>query len=106
LFWSCGDSTAPAAGADTVEVRDNTFSPDPLQVTPGATVTWNWVGTVAHNVTSDDGSFASSESKASGTHVVTFTTAGTFHYHCTLHGTATSGMRGAIVVKADSLAGV
>jgi plastocyanin len=41
---------------------------------------------------------ANSGDKSSGTHPVTLT-AGTYQYHCTLHGLPGSGMHGTIVVQ-------
>ncbi len=65
------------------------FSPASLTIKAGTTVTWKNTTTVPHTVTSDDGkSFDSGSSKPiapGGTFSFTFTTAGTFAYHCTIH---------------------
>ncbi len=79
-----------------VEVRNNFFDPDELEVQPGATVVWAWQGGVTHNVTFDDGQ--ASEDQSSGTYERTFAAPGSFPYHCTIHGTATTGMRGVVTV--------
>jgi plastocyanin len=106
LVAACGggyDSTAPystpgpttggtASGGSTtssISVLDNRFDPTATTVTPGTTVTWTWGGRVDHNVTFDDG--AASGSKSTGNYQRTFNTAGTFSYHCTIHGAAMSG---------------
>jgi plastocyanin len=81
-------------------VRNNSFTPSQLNVAAGASVVWAWqAGSAIHNVTFNDGE--SSGNQSSGTYERTFDTAGTFPYHCTIHGTATSGMRGVVTVAAS-----
>lgn len=88
---------APPEG--DVRVENNVFDPSSLQVAPGASVVWAWSsGGTAHNVTFDDGE--ASGNRSDGTYERTFATAGTYPYHCTLHGSATSGMRGVVTVTA------
>lgn len=79
-----GGSTSNAIG-----VGDNFFSPAATTVAAGSTVTWTWNGGNQHNVTFDDG--AKSATQTSGTYARTFTTAGSYAYHCTVHGSAMSG---------------
>ena len=64
----------------------------------GGSVTWTWSGNLVHSVRSigvppfqDSGIFS-----GSGTHVVTFTTAGTYEYECSVH---PNTMSGRIVVR-------
>jgi len=105
--------TATATGGtqnSTIQVRSadaqggNRFSPSTLMVTAGTTVTWEWTDqTFAHNVVPDDGSTpAPSGSLVSGPHTYqyTFTTPGTFHYHCQAHGG--SGMVGTVTVTSTN----
>jgi plastocyanin len=65
------------------------FSPATLTIKAGTTVTWKNNTSVGHTVTSDDGkSFDSGTSNpiATGaTFSFTFTTPGTFAYHCEIH---------------------
>jgi len=66
------------------------FSPATLTIKAGTTVTWKNTTAVAHTVTSDDGtSFDSGTTNPiaaqSGTFSFTFTTPGTFAYHCEIH---------------------
>ena len=85
------------------------FSPSATTVAPGTTVTWTWNSCgsdgyggqtcVAHNVTWDDGSAPTSGDKSSGSYTRTFATAGTYAYHCSIHGSAGAGMYGTITVK-------
>jgi plastocyanin len=108
-----GSSTAPSGGGNnnngnnppppppnnSVTVSNNYFSPATTTVSPGTTVTWTWDSCagdgyggqtcVAHTILFDDG--ATSGQQSSGTWSRTFTTAGTFSYHCSIHGQAMSG---------------
>src|SRR6516164_493079 len=66
------------------------FSPATLTIKTGTTVTGKNTTAVAHTVTSDDGkSFDSGTSNPitaqTGTFSFTFTTAGTYAYHCEIH---------------------
>ena len=95
------DTTAPPnptpPAANTVTVNNNFFSPANMSVATGTTVTWQWAqGTVDHNVTFDDGD--ASPTQASGTFARTFSTPGTYPYHCTIH--VALGMQGTVTVSA------
>jgi plastocyanin len=106
LLLACGGgggSTGPSGGSnggmmnggtggagDVVVVSNNKFTPATLTVPGGTTVTWQWSsGGVVHNVTFDDG--ATSGNMSAGSYPRTFATAGTYRYHCTIHGAAMSG---------------
>jgi plastocyanin len=80
--------------ATAIDVRDNSFSPNLTNVAPGTTVTWTWRGSAVHDVTFDDG--PQSARQSSGTFARTFASAGTYAYHCQVHGT---GMSGEVVVR-------
>jgi plastocyanin len=70
-------------------------------VTVGTTVKWAWnsctsdpgYGTgetcVSHSVTFDDGTTSATQSQ--GTYERMFTAAGTYNYHCSIHGAAMTG---------------
>jgi len=67
-------------------------------------VTWTWntcgsdgygITCVMHDVLFDDG--ATSGAQNSGTFARTFATAGTFNYHCSIHGAAV--MSGVVTVQ-------
>lgn len=78
------------SGPNTVTVANNSFSPSRITVAKGTTVTWQWsAGAVTHNVTFDDGT--KSAGMSSGSYTRTFSTAGSYPYHCTIHGAAMSG---------------
>jgi plastocyanin len=94
----CSDSPAGPDGTG-VTVQDNSFNPSSRAVTAGQTVTWTWAGSNQHDVTWDTGSPAASPTQASGTYDRTFATAGTYSYHCTIHGSAGAGMHGTVTVQ-------
>ncbi len=85
---------------DSITILDNSFSPSPLTVDKGTTVTWTNSGASQHTVTSNTGSELGSPTiNSGGTYVHTFNTAGTFDYHCTFHGSPSAGMRGTVIVN-------
>jgi len=94
-------ATATSAGAVGVTVGNNFFNPSAATVSAGGTVTWTWAaGAVTHNITWVSGGFANSADQSSGTHQVTFPSAGTFSYYCSIHATATTGtMRGTVTTQ-------
>lgn len=97
-----GNTPPPVGG---VSVTNNAFSPATKAVNVGTTVQWAWNSCtgdpyggqtcVSHNVTFDDG--VASPTQDRGTFNRTFGTAGTFNYHCTIHGAAV--MAGSITVQ-------
>lgn len=121
---SCGSSgttePAPAAGTGgggggggggasnrvTVTVSNNTYTPDPVSIAKGSTVTWQWDSCTGdgyggqecafHTVTFDDGG-PSATARNEGTFARTFANAGTYTYYCTAHGR--SVMSGSVTVQ-------
>jgi len=62
------------------------FSPKALTIPVGMTVAWKNTTLVAHTVTSDDGkSFDSGITAAGSTFTFTFTKAGSYAYHRSIH---------------------
>ena len=89
---ACGGAASPTVsvpastgGGDAVTIANFSFSPTPLTVNVGSTVTWTNQDSTAHTVTADDGSFQSSQIGGGGTFTQTFAKAGTFAYHCSIH---------------------
>lgn len=77
--------------SNSISVGNDFYSPSATTVKVGTSVTWTWNSSgVDHSVTLDDGS-ADSGVKSSGTFSHTFSTAGTYKYHCKVHGSAMSG---------------
>lgn len=86
------------------------YSPSTVTIQAGDTVTWINAGG-SHNVVSNTGLFRCANgcdgsggdgdvSDSAWRATFQFTTAGTFGYHCDLHGSPTSGMRGTVIVEA------
>jgi plastocyanin len=81
------------------------FSPNPLAIplADGGVAEWfnndrtagsyGTTGT-AHNITADDDSFASGVLSPGQSFEATFTAAGTYHYHCSIH----PAMKGTVIV--------
>jgi plastocyanin len=61
------------------------FSPSVLTIKVGTTVTWTNNTSAPHTVTSDTGAFNGSLGRSGATFSFTFTRAGTFSYHCSIH---------------------
>jgi plastocyanin len=78
-----------------VEVGNDFFQPETIQVAAGTTVTWTWNATAAsHSVQSiETPSFTSSAimTGSGKSYSVTFNTPGTYKYDCAVHGLAMSG---------------
>ena len=87
-------STAPAS-ASSVDLANFAFSPATITVKVGTTVTWTNKDGTAHTVTSDTGAFDSGNLAANGKYSYTFSTAGTYPYHCTIH----PYMKGTVIVQ-------
>jgi plastocyanin len=75
------------------------YTPQEVHIQAGDTVTWTNAGGF-HNVRADDGSFGNDPSGAAWTLSHTFAAAGTFGYHCQIHGSPGAGMFGTVVVAA------
>lgn len=98
---------APAfATTYTVLVRDIEYSPANLTIQPGDVVVWQW-RSGNHPTAFDNGEFPTFQmNSASTTKSMTFTSTGTFNYHCTAHAFFDSGsnswqgMVGSITVSA------
>jgi plastocyanin len=109
LTTACGSSYSPPSptppdsgggtpvsivrGAD--RLTTTAYSPNPITVTTGATITWKNDDTIAHTSTGDDGSWNSGTIAAGATFSRTFSNAGRFTYHCTIH----PGMVGTVNVQ-------
>jgi plastocyanin len=99
-----GGQNPPPSTSSAVSVQNNRFNPAATTVNVGTSVTWTWDACnddgyggrtcVDHSVTFDAGGGSSTQS--SGVYTRQFNTAGTFNYHCTIHGAA---MAGQVVVR-------
>ena len=87
----------PALAADqTVTIQGFAFNPGEVTVTVGDTVTWTNNDTRGHTATADAGGFDTGTISVGASKTITFATAGTFAYHCTIH----PDMTASIIVEA------
>jgi plastocyanin len=94
---------APARASSTgsnldVEMLDNVFAPRIVRIPVGGTVEWANDGRSPHDVTADDGSFASAELGPGEAFAETFATEGAYPYFCSIHGSPGAGMTGLVLV--------
>lgn len=112
-FAACGSSydspTAPSPASPTpsgnsvnvaigqrADLRStDAFGANPLTVATGSTVVWMNGDSVPHNAISNSGAFSTATINSGGQATSTFSTAGTFPYHCGIH----PNMVGTIVVQ-------
>lgn len=81
------------AGADTVTIKNFSFTPDVLTVKQGAMVTWINQDSAPHALQSD--TFQSSTLNQGDIFEFAFNDKGNFDYHCSIH----PSMTGKIVVE-------
>lgn len=88
-------NTTKAVAAESVTIENLAFSPSAITVKVGTTVTWTNKDSMRHNVASDDGSMPDGPLLGQNeTYKFTFTKAGTYPYHCSVH----PSMHGSVVV--------
>jgi plastocyanin len=86
-----GGSSSGATATQTIKVvpDPNTvgkFDPSTINVKTGDTVEWDFQDSSSqHSVTADDSSFDSCLQSSGAKFAVTFSKAGDFKYHCTIH---------------------
>ena len=87
---------SPTVMTTCVSLRNLTFSPAAIQVTPGATVDFTNNDGIQHNITFSTNGITDPIDFSSGVRSVVMPTAtGTYAYHCTIH----AGMAGTITVQ-------
>jgi|SRR5215469_654993 len=119
LAVACMDSTSSNGGCTAsatltcVTIQDFTFSPASVTIKAGTAVMWTNNGPSSHTTTSDSGVWNSGALSApgggggyggptaGGSYEFTFSTPGTYGYHCTIHPPTVSqyaAFRGTITV--------
>ena len=88
-----------ASNLANVNIGDFFFSPTAVTINVNDQVRWTWVGSIGHTTTSDTGLWDSGVNGNGATFVNTFTRAGNFPYHCTVH----PFMMAAITVQAANM---
>jgi plastocyanin len=108
LAQSCKNSknpTSPGGGGTPADKTINilgvlgtgSYSGNPDTVTVGQTVAWHNSDSMTHTATADGATFNTGNLSAGVTSAaITMGTAGSFPYHCAIHGTS---MTGTLVVK-------
>ena len=86
---STGSSGAPPP--NTVVMMNIAFNPGTLTVSKGTTVTWQNNDGISHTSTSDTGVWDTGNIAGGTSKTATFQNAGTFKYHCAIHGPSMSG---------------
>ncbi len=92
--------TNPTTGTSTmakneVTIQNMAFSPDTLTVKVGDKVTWTNQDAIGHSATADDNSFNTGVIAQGQSGSATFTKAGTYTYHCSVH----PNMKATIIVQ-------
>jgi plastocyanin len=102
---TCGGSYSPTTptppgGGTTADLTitmlamngPQSYTPNPGTVRVGQKVAWRNADSVAHTATADAGAFDTGNVAPGATSsAITMTSAGTFSYHCTLHGFTMTG---------------
>jgi plastocyanin len=78
-----------------VVMTNRTYDPETVTVNVGDTVTWVNEDAPQHDVVADNGEFKSELFDKGQTFAFTFTQAGTYPYHCSIH----PGMTGVVIVQ-------
>ena len=103
LFGGCkSDTNNPANGGggsqpNTVTMAGSSFSPATITVSAGTTISWKNNDGIAHTSTSDSTGWDTGSIPGGQSRTTTFSTPGTYAYHCTFH--VSMGMRGTVVVQ-------
>jgi plastocyanin len=93
-YGSSSNNNGTNNQSNSVSMENMLYNPSSLNVKTGTAVTWTNNDNVDHTVTANDGSFDSGNIKPGAKYSHTFSTAGTFSYHCTIH----ADMKASIVV--------
>jgi plastocyanin len=86
---------APSPQPVTANIANFAFAPPTLTIAAGTQVQWTNQDAAAHTVAADQASFSSSDLQRGQTFSQTFSTPGTYSYHCSIH----PFMKGTVVVK-------
>ena len=99
LIVACGLLALPLvafAATSAVNIQNSAFAPPTTTIKVGDTVTWTNRDAFSHTSTSDTGAWNTGVITAGTSGSFTFTSAGTFAYHCSIH----SFMKGTVIVQA------
>jgi plastocyanin len=88
-------AAGPARSSATVDIKSFAYKPVTIAVKKGGRIRWTNSDTAAHTATADNRSFDTQTIDIGKARTVTFTTAGTFPYHCDFH----PFMKATVIVK-------
>ena len=71
------------------------YAPNPIAIAVGGTVTWTNNDSTTHTSVANGGAWNSGAIAPGGTFAMTFVSAGSFPYHCSIH----PGMAGTVTVQ-------
>ena len=99
ILFSCSKSNSSSSNVNnnpnSVSIANMAFNPKGITVKAGTTVTWTNNDVMTHTVTADNDSFNSGNIPSGSVFSFTFSTAGVFNYHCSIH----PSMTGTITVN-------
>ncbi len=78
-----------------VDIKNFAFAPATITVKVGDSISWTNNDSMPHSASSDNGSFDTGILQTGQSKSITFTKAGTFTYHCSVHGS----MKGTVIVQ-------
>jgi plastocyanin len=88
------ESTTPQS--NSISIKGFAFNPSTVNIKVGDSVIWTNEDSAPHTIVSDSGNEIGSGTLSSGaTYSHTFSTAGTYEYHCGIH----TSMKGKIIVS-------
>jgi plastocyanin len=100
--------TAPPASAATVSATEYSFSPNPIKVAEGGSVSWSNGGSITHTSTQNSplalwntGNIAPGNTSAA----ITIRAAGSYPYHCAIHPTLMKGTVKVPILISPSMGG-
>jgi plastocyanin len=97
--WAVACPLSGQAAVANVSIGDDFFNPTSSKINVNDQIKWTWTGSISHSTTSNTGLWDSGLNGNGFTFSRTFTAAGSFPYHCTLHGF----MTGTITVQAANV---
>jgi len=104
----CVEKTPPQTQTNVVEIKNFSFQPGSIMVSPGTVVIWVNNDPAEHTVTSSDGIFSSGNMATGGRFNFTFSKPGKYQYQCLIHPSmvgyviVTSGQTDGVMVNATS----
>jgi len=90
-----GSEIAARTRPNAITIKNFAFSPTPIQVTAGTTITITNADSAVHTATADRGGFDTGHIEGGGHATVTIGAPGTYAYHCDIH----PDMKGSVVVS-------